>query len=477
MRTILLVLLCLVGGVARVQGQVNVPYEFVPNTPASATQVNANFDMLLDALDRTGGELTGNITVLPGVTIDGIDLSKVFGDGTNTITVERASFVSTTVPQLVVGYDATHLWESRVDLNGNVNLDLTAVGAQFYIAKPVNISGALTLQNAPGSLICTGCLTDTNLQDVNVSPGTWGSIAAVPVFNVNPDGRITSVNNVPISIPEEAIINGTLYARVGDTETITGGWHYNTAATFHAAAGVIWSNDAGAVDEKYWATYVADKRFGLITMNDTQAGGAVGLEFLRVGTTITSTTLLGSTINLTGNVVVNGTFNIAGGNPILTVGDTIVSSGYNLTLRTQPLPTGPPGELARILMTSDSQQTGNPASSWPQVAFSFDNDFASHLPLRLIPSGVETTHIWPDQDTLREIGNPGRRYKTAHFDLPSNTQPSYVVVNKGGAGADKDSALGYVVGYPNPAGTQVTKTMGACQVTMRAGLILNVTGC
>src|SRR5688572_18652789 len=56
-------------------GQVAVPYEFTSGTTISSSQMNANFDALDDALDRTGGTLTGNMTVNANITIDGVDIS------------------------------------------------------------------------------------------------------------------------------------------------------------------------------------------------------------------------------------------------------------------------------------------------------------------------------------------------------------------------------------------------------------------
>lgn len=55
--------------------QITVPYEFSANTTILSARVNANFDMFADALDRTGGTITGNIAVDANITVDGVDIS------------------------------------------------------------------------------------------------------------------------------------------------------------------------------------------------------------------------------------------------------------------------------------------------------------------------------------------------------------------------------------------------------------------
>lgn len=55
--------------------QITPTHVFSPNTVISSSQVNANFALFSNALNRTGGTITGNITVSAGVTIDGVDLS------------------------------------------------------------------------------------------------------------------------------------------------------------------------------------------------------------------------------------------------------------------------------------------------------------------------------------------------------------------------------------------------------------------
>lgn len=56
-------------------GQISPTHVFSPNTVISSSQINSNFALLANALNRTGGTITGNIAVSGGITIDGVDLS------------------------------------------------------------------------------------------------------------------------------------------------------------------------------------------------------------------------------------------------------------------------------------------------------------------------------------------------------------------------------------------------------------------
>ncbi len=86
---------------AGASAQITVPNTFVPGTSISSSAMNANFDTLeADALNRTNGTITGNITVSSGVTIDGIDVGAMLGGTGN------ATFASITVSGVaLVGSD------------------------------------------------------------------------------------------------------------------------------------------------------------------------------------------------------------------------------------------------------------------------------------------------------------------------------------------------------------------------------------
>jgi hypothetical protein len=84
---------------------------------------------------------------------------------------------------------------------------------------------------------------------------------------------------------------------------------------------------------------------------------------------------------------------------------------------------------------------------------------------------ARSSTLLPFADNTYTIGNSGLRYININLNLPNNTSPSYVVVNKGGGGGDAGSALGYISGFSG------TKVAGSCTFTILVGLITNVTGC
>lgn len=72
----LFVLLLVLLAPATARAQITLSNTFVPGDTIYSSQVNTNFTQLSDnALNRTGGTITGNINVNAGVTIDGVDLS------------------------------------------------------------------------------------------------------------------------------------------------------------------------------------------------------------------------------------------------------------------------------------------------------------------------------------------------------------------------------------------------------------------
>ena len=60
------------------EAQITVPHTFIASVPVS--QLNTNLSTLgTGALNRSGGTITGNITVDPGVTLDGVDVGASLG--------------------------------------------------------------------------------------------------------------------------------------------------------------------------------------------------------------------------------------------------------------------------------------------------------------------------------------------------------------------------------------------------------------
>jgi hypothetical protein len=78
-------------------GQITVPNTFVTGTAISSSAMNANFDEIESkALNRTGGTLTGNLTVSNGITIDGRDISADLDQAVKTTSTPTFSTLTTT---------------------------------------------------------------------------------------------------------------------------------------------------------------------------------------------------------------------------------------------------------------------------------------------------------------------------------------------------------------------------------------------
>lgn len=90
-----------------------------------------------------------------------------------------------------------------------------------------------------GSYSITGDVSGTidggtdvlTLATVNSNAGSYGSNAVSVSLQVNSKGLVTSVSSTPIQITEGAITDGSLLARVADTETISGAWTFSTNPT------------------------------------------------------------------------------------------------------------------------------------------------------------------------------------------------------------------------------------------------------
>jgi len=118
-----------------VSAQITIPNSFTASTTIYSAEVNSNFTQLgSKALDRSGGTVTGNITVDSGITIDGIDLSVGIPQ---TILSKSANYTVTTA-------DGAH---ATVLMNGTFTVTFyTASGNTGRTITVKNIgTGAVTL--------------------------------------------------------------------------------------------------------------------------------------------------------------------------------------------------------------------------------------------------------------------------------------------------------------------------------------------
>jgi hypothetical protein len=93
------------------------------------------------------------------------------------------------------------------------------------------------------------------------------------------------------SIPEEAIIDGAILARVGADEVITGQWSFTGAATFFISTNptVYYMDSDGSADEKWWRWNSNGGALTLETLSDDLLTSNSALAFVRSGVPVQST--------------------------------------------------------------------------------------------------------------------------------------------------------------------------------------------
>ncbi len=134
---------------------------------------------------------------------DSSSIDFTYNDGAGTITAAV----------LPAGVDHNSL----ANYSANRHIDHSAVS----ITAGTGLSGG-------GDLTTTRTL---NLANTAVTPNPYGSASNVATFTVDQQGRLTAAGNTAIQIAETQITDGSLLARVGDNETVTGTWSFSNNIT------------------------------------------------------------------------------------------------------------------------------------------------------------------------------------------------------------------------------------------------------
>jgi hypothetical protein len=221
---VLIVGLSLIG-----KAQITVPFaSFTADTIIEPSEVNANFAKFGDALNRTGGTMTGTLTAR--------DITP--------------------------------------DANGTRDLGVT--GTRW---KDGWFGGTVTAATFSGSGASLTALDASNLASGTVPDARFP--ATLPAAS---GANLTS-------IPETAITDGAVLARVGGTETISGTWTFTAVPKVTAAAaGVIFNQTGGTSGARNWQFYANGDQLQLITGSDAEAFGSNVLVVTRSGTTPTQAT-------------------------------------------------------------------------------------------------------------------------------------------------------------------------------------------
>ena len=170
-----------------------VPFTFTAGTDILSAQVNSNFAQVLNALDKRGDTLTGNLTVSSSITIDGVDISAAIGAGGTLLAVNGAAVTALNASNLASGTAAVARLGSGSPSSANF---LRGDGAWTAISDtvPYVTSGsgtiAVTASNGVTQFInCTGTST------VNLFAASGKSGYTVHVKLTGSSGTVTIDGN------------------------------------------------------------------------------------------------------------------------------------------------------------------------------------------------------------------------------------------------------------------------------------------
>lgn len=245
------------------QAQLNLTYtSFQPGQSISAAQFTANFTAIsANALNRTGGTMTGTLTLNGGTDVNGS-----FTIGSSNLqpfdSAGKIKEISSTYFASLSGANITGIPESAIS-DGSL---------LARVSSSETISGAWTFSTAP------------TMSGANVT-----------------------------SIPEGNITDGTILARLTANETVSGAWKFTSFPTFENVSPLIIFSETGvSANEGIWRIVVDGETFNIQTINDASTVTSSVLSVSRTGTTVGTTTLSGTNVSLVGATAVTGTLSSSG---------------------------------------------------------------------------------------------------------------------------------------------------------------------
>lgn len=215
---------------APVCAQITVPNTFTAGETIRAADINTNFSTIAaDALNRlSGGNLSGNVTADPGITIDGIDLSATvcptctptFQDLTlaspaTGLTVAGVNIVNSTgkIPALSSTYFSSLAGTNLTALPaGQLTGALPALdGSALTNLSAANLTGIIPNGALPGVLPALVGTALTFLNPSNISAGTAG----ISISGTAPANQLTGTTLASTVVNSNLTSVGTLLAGVG----------------------------------------------------------------------------------------------------------------------------------------------------------------------------------------------------------------------------------------------------------------------
>ena len=191
----LILALILVGVASSASAQITVTNSFSTGQVITAAAMNTNFqtDLGNNALDRTGGTITGNIVVDNNITVDGVDISdylatNVFAQSSGSAGDPSFSWVGDTDNGMFLGgtniVDFATAGSARVRIaaDGTVAINSTDASA-LDVAGGLNIgSGNVALVDATGQItsLDTEYLVDLSAEDLTTLNASALASGTVP---------------------------------------------------------------------------------------------------------------------------------------------------------------------------------------------------------------------------------------------------------------------------------------------------------
>lgn len=254
-RNLLLSLLfALLAGVPA-HAQVTITYTFSNGTTADADQVNADFSALAtQALNRTGGTITGNIAVSNGVTIDGVDISAVLS-GTGTPTFAGVTITGAGASALLVtgGITAGSGVVGIVDATGKIpalssTYFASLSGANLTSLNATNLgSGTVPLARLTGitdaQIDAAAAIAWTKVSKAGSSLADLATRSATDLTSGTlPDARFSGTYSGTLTFSGSTTFSGVT-ARTANYQTDTS----STTATFSGTGQTITTGTASVI--------------------------------------------------------------------------------------------------------------------------------------------------------------------------------------------------------------------------------------
>jgi len=294
---------------ATASAQITPPNTFVGGTTILASKVNENFAKFGDALNRTGGTMTGTLLFSTDNTLDigaaGATRPRRIYIGTEVVSplFTGGAFSGTTgtfsgaLSGASLALTGAISGATTIDASGTITgATFSGSGASLTAIPETAITDGSTFPRLAATESISGAWTFTNAGTaLTVTPGA-SSFQAVSGTTANFSGTVTgatfSGSGASLSsIPETAITDGALLARVGGTETITAAWAFSTAPTIltynatplieatHSVFGGDWREYVSGTTYPSGATY--DKLLsgsGVVYLNTANLIGTYAIE-------------------------------------------------------------------------------------------------------------------------------------------------------------------------------------------------------